>query len=152
VIASDLKHIDHQLARTPSFEKAIEFLRLRGMHDLPDGRIEIDGQKVFAIVQRYETIDTGSPKFEYHRKYIDVQYIASGREIIGWVPAESIIINEAYNADKDVAFGSAEAGDWTPLSLQAGRLAVFYPEDGHAPRLAFGRSSVVTKIVVKVEV
>ncbi len=152
MIVSDLKHIGHQLARTLSFEKAIEFLRLRGMHDLSDGRIQIDGQKVFAIVQRYETIDTGSPKFEYHKKYIDVQFIASGKEIIGWVPVEGIRITEAYDADKDVAFGSAEAGDWTPLSLQAGRVVVFYPEDGHAPRLAFGKASAVTKIVVKVEV
>lgn len=152
MIASDLKHIDHQLTMTPSLQKAIGFLRLRGIHDLPDGRVEIDGQKVYAIVQRYETTDTGFPKFEYHRKYIDVQFIASGKEVIGWAPAESITITEAYDADKDVAFGAAETGKWTPLSLQAGQLAVLYPEDGHAPRLAFGEASAVMKIVVKVEV
>ncbi|HYA89167.1 MAG TPA: YhcH/YjgK/YiaL family protein [Nitrospirota bacterium] len=152
MIASDLKHIDRQLAMSPSLTKAIEFLRLRGIDDLPDGRVEIDGNKVFAIVQRYETKDISSPKFEYHKKYIDVQFIASGKEIIGWVPIESMTITEAYDADKDVAFGAAEAGKWTPISLQAGQLAVLYPEDGHAPRLALGESSIVMKIVVKVEV
>ncbi|HXY61805.1 MAG TPA: YhcH/YjgK/YiaL family protein [Nitrospirota bacterium] len=152
MIASDLKHIESQLAMTPFMKKAIEFLRLRGIYDLPDGRVEIDGRRVFAIVQRYETTDTSSPKFEYHKKYIDVQYIAVGKEIIGWVPAESIKITEAYDAVKDAAFGAAEAGTWTPLSLQAGQLAVLYPEDGHASRLACGQSSAVMKIVVKVEV
>lgn len=152
MIASDLKHIDLQLPMTPSLQKAVEFLRLRGIHDLPDGRVEIDGQKVYAIVQRYETTNADSPKFEYHKKYIDVQFIAAGKEVIGWAPVESMAITEAYDADKDVAFGTAETGKWTPLSLQAGQLAVLYPEDGHAPRLAFGESAAVMKIVVKVAV
>lgn len=151
-IASDLNHIDRQLTKTPSLQKALEFLRLPGIYDLPDGRVEIDGQKVYAIVQRYVTTDAGPPKFEYHKKYIDIQFIASGKEVIGWAPAETLTITEAYDADKDVAFGAVEAGKWTPLSLQTGQLAVLYPEDGHAPRLALGEASAVTKIVVKVEV
>ncbi len=137
---------------TSSFKKAIEFLRLRGIHDLPDGKIEIDGRKVFAIVQRYETTDTGTPKFEYHKKYIDVQFIVSGKEIIGWTPAENIVITEAYGADKDVAFGVVESGNWSSLLLEAGQVAVLFPEDGHASRLASGKASAVMKIVVKVEV
>lgn len=151
-IASDLKHIDRQLMMTASLQKGIDFLRLRGIHDLPDGRVEIDGHKVYAIVQRYDTTPTDSPKFEYHRKYIDLQFIASGKEIIGWTPVASMTITEAYDAAKDVAFGAAETGKWTPLALQAGQLAVLYPDDGHAPRLAFGEASTVMKIVVKVEV
>jgi biofilm protein TabA len=151
-IASDLDHIDRQLMKTPSLEKALEFLRLRGIRDLPDGKIEIDGQKVYAIVQRYETTDSNRPKFEFHKKYIDIQFIASGKEVIGWAPAESMTISEAYDADKDIAFGAVENGKWTPLSLQAGQLVVLYPEDGHAPRLSPGEVTAVTKIVVKVEV
>ncbi len=71
--------IDRQITKTPSLQKALEFLRLRGIQDLPDGRVEIDGQKVYAIARRYETTDTGPPKFEYHKKYIDIQFIATKR-------------------------------------------------------------------------
>jgi beta-galactosidase beta subunit len=38
------------------------------------------------------------------------------------------------------------------VHLQAGKIAVFYPEDGHAPRMASGRPSRVFKIVVKIAV
>jgi biofilm protein TabA len=151
MIASDLKHIDNQLMMTPALKKAIAFLRLRGIHDLPNGRVEIDGKKVFAIIERYKTTESSSPKFEYHKKYIDVQFIASGQEMIGWAPAERLTISEAYDAEKDVAFGFMEAGGWTPLLLQVGQLAVLYPEDGHASRLAYREGSAVMKIVVKVE-
>ncbi|MGE5172887.1 MAG: YhcH/YjgK/YiaL family protein [Betaproteobacteria bacterium] len=152
MIVTDLKHIDHQVMMTPALKKAIDFLRLRGIHDLPDGRVEIDGNEVFAIVQRYETIKAAAPKFEYHRKYIDIQFIVSGEEIIGWAQAEHMTTTQDYDPDKDICFGTAEKGKWTPVHLQAGQLAVLWPEDGHAPKVAAGGPSRVMKIVVKVAV
>ncbi len=152
MIVSDLKHIEQQINMTPALAKAVEFLRLRGIHDLPDGRIEIDGERVYAIIQRYETMEAAVPKFEYHRKYIDVQYIASGEEVIGWAPMDRMEITDAYDADKDICFGTVEPDKWSPVYLKEGELAVLYPEDGHAPRLACGAPSSVRKIVVKVAV
>ncbi len=152
MIVTDLKHIENQVPMTPSLTKAIAFLRKRDIHDLVDGKVEIEGDRVYAIIQRYGTIRTDAPKFEFHRKYIDVQFIASGEEIIGWAPAESMTITEAYNADKDICFGKVAAGTWTPVRLHAGQLAVLWPEDGHAPKLATAAPSPVMKIVVKIAV
>ncbi len=151
MIVTDLEHIEQQAQLTPSLTKAIAFLRKRDIRDLADGKVEIDGDRVYAIIQRYETIRTNAPKFEYHRKYLDVQFIASGEETIGWIPAESMTVSEAYDTDKDICFGAA-AGKWTPLHLQAGQLAILRPEDGHAPKLASGKPSPVMKIVVKIAV
>jgi YhcH/YjgK/YiaL family protein len=137
---------------TPFLARAVEFLRLHDTLDLPDGMVEIDGERVFAIVQRYETVTAVVPRFECHRKYIDVQVISSGEETIGWAPVEKMHITEAYDAAKDIAFGTMEPGEWTSVRLRAGQLAVFHPEDGHAPRLAAGAPSLVMKIVVKVAV
>ncbi len=150
MLISDLDHIDHQIALTPGLQKALTFLRRRHLHSLPDGRVEIERDHVFALVQRYETMITDAPKFEYHRKYIDVQFIVSGEEVIGCVPMELMTVTEAYDAGKDICFGTVVKGTWTPAHLQAGQLAVFWPEDGHAPKLAGSTSSPVMKIVVKV--
>jgi len=149
MIVTDLKHVDRQCPMTNGMIMAVDFLRLRGIHDLPDGKVEIDGDRVFAIVQRYETTQTDIPRFECHRKYIDVQYIVSGAEVLGWTPAERLTVTEAYDAGKDICFGAA-SGEWTPVYLHAGQVAVLYPEDGHAPKLAPGAPSSVIKIVVKV--
>ena len=152
MLVSDLDHIDHQIALTPGLQKALTFLRTRNLPGLPDGRVEIDGDRVFALVQRYETMITDAPKFECHRKYIDVQFIVTGEEVIGWAPLALMTITEAYDADKDICFGTVAKGKWTPAHLHAGQLAVLWPEDGHAPKLASGASSPVMKIVVKVAV
>lgn len=138
-----------RLPPSPGLEKALEFLRGRDLRSLPDGRHEIDGGRVFALAQRYDTEkQAGEPRFEAHRKFIDVQYIAEGEEIIGWAPLERLDVTEPYDADKDVCFGAARG--WSPVRLQAGELAVFFPEDAHAPKMAAGAPSRVFKIVVKV--
>jgi biofilm protein TabA len=152
MIVTELKHIDQQAELPIALRKAIEFLRLHDIRDLPDGTVAIDGQRVYAMVQRYETMQTNTPKFECHRTYIDVQYIVSGEEVIGWAPMGRMTVTEAYDPGKDICFGTVAAGKWTPVFLQAGQLAVLYPEDGHAPKLAAGAPSPVMKIVVKVEV
>jgi len=152
MIASDLQHIDRQIKLTPSFQKAFDFVRRRGISALPDGRTDIDGDRVFALVQRYETVPTDAPKFEHHRKYIDVQFIVSGEESIGWAPAGAMQVTEAYDSEKDICFGTAAAGKWTPVRLEAGQLMVLWPEDAHAPKGAAGAPSQVMKIVVKVAV
>ncbi len=152
MVVSDLKHVVHQVAMTDGLRKAVDFLERRNLAGLSDGREEIDGERVFALVQRYETAKVIEPKFECHRKYIDVQYIASGAEIIGWAPAGSMAVTEAYDEGKDICFGTVEAGKWSPVLLKTGQLMVLWPEDAHAPKGAAGAQSPVMKIVVKVAV
>ncbi len=148
MIVTRLEHSDRQAPGTEGLSRAFAFLRRPGLKDLPDGKHPVDGERVFALVQRYETAAAGEPLFEAHRDYIDVQYVAAGSEVIGWAPLDLVGISAPYDAQKDACFGKAPA--WTPVRLEAGELAVFYPEDAHAPRLAAGSPGPVTKIVVKV--
>ncbi len=152
MIATDLEHISGQIAMTPAMQKAIDFLRQNRGRELPAGKVEIDGKRVVASVQAYETIVTDAPKMEAHRKYIDVQFIVSGEEVIAWTPLERLTITQAYDETKDNCFGTVPSKEVTRVYLRAGQLAVLYPEDGHAPKLAAGKSAPVNKIVVKVAV
>ena len=150
MVVTDLEHIDRQAAMTAGLRKAFDFLGRRDVMSLSDGREEIDGERVFALVQRYETARVDVPKFESHRKYIDVQFIASGEEVIGWAPAGNMTVTEAYDAGKDICFGTVEPGMWFPVRLAAGQIMVLWPEDAHAPKGAAGAPSRVMKIVIKV--
>jgi YhcH/YjgK/YiaL family protein len=168
MIVSDLEHIESQIQSNNALKKAVEFLR-RLEADVPvpeEGRkgrrIDIDGQNMFAIVRRYKTVVMDEPIFEYHKKYVDVQYIVSGEEIIGWAPVgslpdqslpdQSLIVTQEYNEEKDICTGTVSGGRISYIYLQAGRVAVFYPDDGHAPGLAAGAPSSVCKVVVKIAV
>ncbi len=152
MIVTDLNHFDQQVLMTPGLKKAFDFLRRPDVQGFTDGKVEIDGENVFALVQSYETVRADIVKFEHHKKYIDIQHVLAGEEIIGWVPAEQITITENYDTVRDVCFGTVERERMTPVYLKAGQLAVFFPDDAHAPRLSAHTPSSVLKIVIKVSV
>jgi biofilm protein TabA len=149
MIVTDPEHLAEQAALTPALAQALAFLQETAGVEMPDGRVEIDGQRVYALFQSYET-SAGEPRFEVHRRYIDIQYIAAGVEVIGWAPVDAMLVAEPYDPAKDAAFGSVPPGKLTSVLLGAGQLAVLYPADAHAPKLAAGAPAAVKKIVVKV--
>jgi biofilm protein TabA len=152
MIAGKLKHVEEQTQGTPNLKKAFQFLKNTSLGQLPEGRVEIDGTQVYALVQYYETLPLESAKIEAHQKYIDLQYIQEGEEVIGWVPLERLGEQTAYNEAKDVFYGKVPADMLTRVQLSAGELAVLYPADAHAPKIAVNGPSPVKKIVVKVAI
>lgn len=151
MIVAKLERAAEQTVPTPAMKRAYQFLLESRSKPPAEGRIEIDGDRVYAIVQSYETKRSDEPKFEAHRRYIDIQYITGGEEVIGWTPLEKMTVTVPYDAAKDALLGKASAGDVTPVLLRPGELAVFYPSDAHAPKQSAGGPAKVAKIVVKVQ-
>ncbi len=60
------------------------YLQNADLAGLEPGRVEIDGDQVFAFVQEYTSKPMEQGRWEAHVKYIDIQYIVSGEEQIGY--------------------------------------------------------------------
>ncbi len=134
----------------PGFAKAFAFLESAQKELPPVGRYDLDGDAVYALVQQYDTIPAEDTKWEAHRKYIDIQFIHSGSEIISWDTIGNLPEGEEYNETKDAYLYKA-AGK-SPLELEAGSFAIFYPEDLHRPKELCHAACPVTKIVIKVRI
>jgi biofilm protein TabA len=114
-----------------------------------DGRYEIRGQEIFAIVQSYHTESAADKKIESHNKYVDIQYILSGREVIGWFPVAALSESTPYSEEKDAIFYQP-ADTMTPIIMAPGTFSIFFPQDAHQPGCIFHKAEPVRKIVVKV--
>lgn len=137
-------------ALNPRFAKAFAFLE-QATPDVADGRHEIDGDAVFALVQRYETRTVAGP-LEAHRRYVDVQFMLRGREVIQWAPLALLAeASRPFDEVTDAALFAA-GGDLVPVRLAAGQFAILFPDDAHAPCCAWAGPEAVVKIVVKVAV
>ncbi len=153
MIVTDLDNLPRQVAMTDGMAKAIAFLRAAQGRTLDDGRVDLDGERVFALIQSYATLDPAqTPVFEAHRKYLDVQYIAAGEEVIGWAPLDRVSVTQPYTEAGDALLGTVAEADLTRVLVPAGYLAVLWPPDAHAPKLSAAAPSAVKKIVVKVAV
>jgi len=129
------------------FKAAFDFLRDTDLSSLAQGRTEIDGDRLFALTQSYETRSVAGGKLEAHRKYIDIQFIVSGEEHIGYAPLGDQPASAPFDTGKDIGFYHGDAGF---VKLSAGMFAVFFPHDAHLPGRHLGVPSQVKKVVLKV--
>ncbi len=109
------------------------------------------GDGVFAIEACYDSKPRSEGFFESHRKYIDVQVIVAGEELIEVADIARLTVSQAYDAERDlIKYTEGAAG--SRLAMRAGDVAVFFPTDGHMPSLQLGGPVPVHKTVVKVPV
>ena len=61
------------------WDKAFTFLKNSDLSKLEIKRYDIDGDNLYAPVSEYLTKNEEDAKFEAHQKYIDIQYVVSGK-------------------------------------------------------------------------
>ncbi len=133
----------------PGLAKAFEYLQTLDA-GCPNGRYELDGDRMYCLVQRYRTKPREQAAFEAHRKYVDVQFMLAGRETILWAPLAALTtVTQPYDSSRDIGFFAPVTGV-TPVQLGVQQFAILFPEDGHAPGVEADGAVEVVKAVVKV--
>ncbi len=147
-----LDHIDH-LPRyaLPYKDKIIAFLKAQDPKTVPDGEHEIDGRNLFVRVMSYEPKPAAENKFEAHRIYADLQYVADGVELMQVVSSDRLTPITEYLPEKEYQFFSAEK-DITDLVVRTGEFTIFYPGEAHKPSCRHESNvGIVKKLVFKIK-
>lgn len=129
----------------PGFREAFDFLIQADVEEMADGRVDLDGDRMYANVMSVEGVGRDAARMETHRRYIDIQYVIKGCDVMGWRSAAEPLQGMGYDAAKDIEFHRAAPTFW--FEVPAGHFAVFMPEDAHASLAGTG---AVRKVVVKV--
>ncbi|AFD06385.1 YhcH/YjgK/YiaL family protein [Solitalea canadensis] len=132
------------------FIKGFDYLRKTDFQSLENGKYEIEGDRLFAIVNEYDTIDAANEKMEAHRKYIDIQYWVSGEEKVGHDILKDQPLFKEYDEENDFLLAAHQPQYFT--LMQAGMFAVYFPTDLHMPCLTNEKIGRVKKVVLKVAV
>lgn len=145
--------------------EALKFLQ-NATPSTPTGVIQLN-PRVKAIVSEYKTKAVNENGYEAHKRYIDIQALLEGEEMIACQPIEWLQETKPYSEDCDAAFYAA---DITPhpseesplpssiihhpsyLTLRPRYFAILYPQDGHMPQLSITTPTKVKKVVIKVAV
>jgi YhcH/YjgK/YiaL family protein len=159
MIADRLEHLDRYRGLDPRLDRGLEALRrLAGGPPAADGRHELEGADLYASLSTYETGNPAEKSYEAHRRYIDIQAVLAGRELLYWAPLAGLAARRAYSEAEDVAFFEDPAGGGAGLLLDPGSFIVLFPQDAHKPgcRVAGGSGGTggetVRKLVLKVRV
>lgn len=152
MILGYIKNADKEAGlNMPLLQRGLQYLRDTDFSTIALGKHVIDGDALYAIVAEYVPDVKENCKAETHSKYIDIQYIVSGEEIMGFGDiAGGTEEPEGYLAERDATFYSA-VKDEIAIKVSSGMFAVFFPWDIHRPSCASKPGLTVRKVVVKIK-
>jgi biofilm protein TabA len=130
--------------------KAIDAMRTRDLLRIEPGRYEVEGDRIFLLVQEITSRLLAESRVEAHRIYTDIQLVVSGAERMGMAHADPGFrpLDDQLDA-RDVAFFPTPAHE-SFVDLYPGMFAVFFPGDLHRPCCAIDRPAPIRKVVAKV--
>lgn len=130
---------------------AYDWLSKFDANEYGNGRHELDNG-IYCNIERYKTVSRTNRRFESHNKYIDIQYIIQGEEIISIADTKKLSIASEYDETKDIIFYN-DAVKYDDILMTTGDFMVLYPNDAHMPCISDNGIAIeVRKAVIKVPI
>lgn len=129
MIYDSLKNIENYKGINPKIIRALELIRDTDFTDMADGTYEVEGFDFRYMLQSYNA-DKVNDKPEAHRDFIDIQYVFSGKELVGVAELSAMTEEVEARPESDVWFYH---GPMDTITLKKDLFVVLFPNDAHAP-------------------
>lgn len=150
MILSKLNGKDDLAIYPAAIRRVLDWLKTTDVLALEAGRVPIEGDDIYVLVQDLTTHPMEGARPEVHTKYIDLMYWPEAGERIGVSHYYGTEALAESNPVKDVAFLPAPVGE-NILTTAPGDIMVLFPWDAHRPGLNPGDEPVTfRKCVVKI--
>ena len=143
-------NIDEYKKYPAAIRKAVEFLKSNDFTAMEPGTYKIEGDDIYANVFDALTEPGAQRNPESHKEYLDVQYVVTGEEALGFTILKDKYEIAEYSQEKDLIFYK-EVEDEGFIQSRPGCFCVFYPSDIHRPQCAVKEPMTIRKAVVKVK-
>ena len=143
--ASLYNSISGQIAR------ALKIISSKEIGTAAEGKHEVDGGKLFYLVQKYSTKPRNQGQMEAHKKYIDIQCVLDGQESIFVENIFACKLASVYNESDDAAMYEVPKS-FSEIYMGKGMFCILFPQDGHLPCRTAVNESKVHKVVFKIAV
>lgn len=148
MIIDKLENLNKYIALNPLFADVIEFLKSHDLNTMETGKYPIKDKDLFLNLTIAKGRGRETAVLETHINMIDIQVPLSCKETFGYTPIEDLPAFE-YNVEKDITkYGDTQAQTYVTLKPQ--QMAIFFPQDGHAPCIA--DEPEIRKAIFKVKV
>lgn len=134
MIIDTIENLEQYAALNPLFPKVVEYLKANDLSKMADGKYEIVGKDLFVNITTSKSKTPDEAVLETHNKMIDIQIPITAAETYGYTQREDLP-DVAYNEEKDITKYLGLAAD-SYVTCQLGMMAIFFPQDGHAPCIA----------------
>ena len=147
MIIDTLENLGKYVGLNPLFADVMEFLRQNDLSTMDEGKHPIKGADLFVNIQMAKGRSREAAVLESHVRMIDIQLPIDADETFGYSPVCDLPDYE-YNPEKDMTkYGDTPSQ--TYVTVKPGQMAIFFPQDGHAPCIT--EREVIKKAIFKVK-
>lgn len=151
MIKDNIKNSKNYYNLSERVKLGLEYLNNTDFSAIENGRYQILGNDVVAIVQDYLSKPLEEGQFEAHKNHIDIQYIIDGEEQIGVSNIENFSEDSDYNEINDIVFLKRKHNCKPEfLNLKRHEFVILNPDDAHMPSLSLEKPCHVKKAVIKI--
>ncbi|HDL5349548.1 TPA: YhcH/YjgK/YiaL family protein, partial [Mannheimia haemolytica] len=148
---ADLSRDDYLKSLPPVFARLCKKLKSLDLVNLELGWQELENG-IRMNVMSFETTPAEGKKAELHRKFIDIQLLIDGEEMIEYGLSQPDLSKYDEYRDEDDYQLTAEIDDKNNLILKPNMFAIFLPYEPHKPGNSVNGNKTLKKLVVKVPV
>ncbi|STY63723.1 uncharacterized protein, YhcH/YjgK/YiaL family [Mannheimia haemolytica] len=151
MILADLSRDDYFKISSTVFARLCKKLKSLDLVNLELGWQELENG-IRMNVMSFETTPAEGKKAELHRKFIDIQLLIDGEEMIEYGLSQPDLSKYDEYRDEDDYQLTAEIDDKNNLILKPNMFAIFLPYEPHKPGNSVNGNKTLKKLVVKVPV
>ena len=139
-----------QATLPPAIDRALKKATALELATMEPGRYELEGDKLFALIQDVESRSFEESRTEAHSKFADVQIPLSASERYGFsLPQAVLALIEDRMEANDIAFYERPSREFF-MDIDPGAYVVFLPNELHRPCLTITEKTPIRKAVIKV--
>ncbi len=150
MIICQISDSDRYTSITPALAVAIKWLQQHANDEFVKGEysIEFPNGEIKVKCEEPALLPREKAHLEAHRRFIDIHVPLKGTEIIGCAPVGALKhLRTPYDETTDIEFYGDDAHSL--IHLKVGQMAIFFPEDAHAPNIGLGNHR---KLCIKIPV
>jgi len=148
MVIDTIENLSKYVGLNPLFADVVAFLGQNDLNQLEAGKHSIKDKDLFVNITTAKGRAKEAATLETHINMIDIQIPLDTEETFGYTPLCDLPEFE-YNAEKDITkYGTTLAQ--TYVTCKPGQMAIFFPQDGHAPCIS--EKEEIKKAIFKVKV
>lgn len=147
MIYDDLAVISRYRGLHPNIDVAIDYVLSTDLSQLSTGRHDIFGEQVFLLIQANTLNAEPNETFEYHKQYMDLQFLIKGNENFRFSRSVDEVIQEF---DQENDYGLIRSRSGLDLELDGQTFVMVWPDEHHQPGQIGHSGTQVRKCVIKI--
>lgn len=128
-------------------EKCTNFVMSHDMNTIECGKYEIDGEKIFVNIVKYDTKEEKDCIWEAHKQYLDIHYVINGMERIKISNVKNMNCGQ-YLEKSDYLQLDGEAT--SEVILMQGQYLTLFLEDAHMTGVKVEDKNEIKKAIFKI--